>query len=193
MTGSEAGGTGLTTGGRLAPCPPRRSLKGMDTTSLLSDHRPSPTVPTGAEAATTSRLEALDLVRLLAIVGMMATHLLLPVSMAPDAAGPEAVAAQISSVLAEGTSSTLFAVVGGCSLVLASRQRLEAGDRREAVLARLRRAARVMSSGRLLETGPITVPVVLEHVGRGRLAEAPLLLVTSPSLVVLAAVLTLVG
>ena len=165
----------------------------MDTTSLLSDHRPSPTVPTGAEAATTSRLEALDLVRLLAIVGMMATHLLLPVSMAPDAAGPEAVAAQISSVLAEGTSSTLFAVVGGCSLVLASRKRLEAGDRRGAVLAGLLRAAMVMSIGLLLEVVPTTVTVVLVPFGLGMMVAAPLLLVTSPSLVVLAAVLTLVG
>src|SRR5690625_453271 len=92
---------------------------GMNSAPALPDHQSTPADQAGARSALTSRIEALDLVRLLAIVGMMATHLLVPLSMTPEAAGPESAAARIAGVLAEGTSSTLFAVVGGCSLVLA--------------------------------------------------------------------------
>src|SRR5690625_7220426 len=85
---------------------------------------------------------------------MMATHLLVPLSMTPEAAGPESAAARIAGVLAEGTSSTLFAVVGGCSLVLAARTRLLAGDRRRAVRAGGPRGARAAGGGPRRARGP---------------------------------------
>lgn len=148
-----------------------------------------------ADTSTTSlpRLEALDLVRLLAIVGMMATHLLVPLSLAEGAAGPEKAAAGISSIVAQGTSSTLFAVVGGCSLVLASRKRLGAGDRRGAVLAGMLRGALVLGIGLPLELAPTSVVVVLVPFGLGMMVAAPLLLVPGRVLVPLAALLSLVG
>ena len=165
----------------------------MNSAPAPPDHQSIPAEQAGACASPTSRIEALDLVRLLAIVGMMATHLLVPLSMAPEAAGPESAAAQVAGVLAEGTSSTLFAVVGGCSLVLASRQRLMAGDRRGAVLAGVLRGAIVMGLGLLLETVPTTVMVVLVPFGLGMMLTAPLLLVPSRVLLPLAALLSLSG
>src|SRR5699024_7547151 len=94
---------------------------GMNSAPALPLHQSAPADQAGARSALTSRIEALDLVRLPAIVGMMATHLPVPRSMTPEAAGPESAAARIAGVLAEGAASTLFAVVGGCSLVLAAR------------------------------------------------------------------------
>src|SRR5690625_684703 len=68
---------------------------GMNSAPALPDHQSTPADQAGARSALTSRIEALDLVRLLAIVGMMATHLLVPLSMTPEAAGPESAAARI--------------------------------------------------------------------------------------------------
>src|SRR5699024_9776210 len=82
-----------------------------------------------------ARIEALDLVRLLAVLGMIATHLMVPLATVPTASGVERTMAEVTGTLAEGTTSTLFAVLGGASLVLAARGRLRNGDRRGAVLA----------------------------------------------------------
>lgn len=185
--------THLATVGRRARRPPRRSLVGMNSTPVLPDRRTVPATQTGAFAAQPSRIEALDLVRLLAIVGMIATHLLAPLAMDPDAAGLQSAAARVTSVMAEGTASTLFAVVGGCSLVLASSKRLAAGDRRGAVLSGVLRGALVMGFGSLLELVPSSVDVVLVPFGLGMMITAPLLLVPSRFLVLLAAVLSLLG
>ncbi|HJB10997.1 MAG TPA: DUF1624 domain-containing protein [Candidatus Brachybacterium merdavium] len=165
----------------------------MNSAPALPDHQSTPADQAGARSALTSRIEALDLVRLLAIVGMMATHLLVPLSMTPEAAGPERAAARIAGVLAEGTSSTLFAVVGGCSLVLAARTRLLAGDRRGAVLAGVLRGALVTGLGLLLEMVPTSVVVVLVPFGLGMMLTAPLLLVPSRVLLLMVALLSVIG
>ena len=165
----------------------------MNSAPALPDHQSTPADQAGARSALTSRIEALDLVRLLAIVGMMATHLLVPLSMTPEAAGPESAAARIAGVLAEGTSSTLFAVVGGCSLVLAARTRLLAGDRRGAVLAGVLRGALVTGLGLLLEMVPTSVVVVLVPFGLGMMLTAPLLLVPSRVLLLMVALLSVIG
>ncbi|WP_157235755.1 heparan-alpha-glucosaminide N-acetyltransferase domain-containing protein [Brachybacterium sp. P6-10-X1] len=147
--------------------------------------RPARTVP--------ARIEALDLVRLLAVVGMMSAHLLAPLALVPGASGPEAAAARVAHLLTEGTSSTLFAVVGGCSLVLASRRHLADGDRRGAVLAILVRGAVVTALGLLLELAPSPVMVVLVPFGLSMMLTAPLLLLRARVLVAVIAVLTAGG
>lgn len=140
------------------------------------DHQP-------AHERAATRIEALDLVRLLAIVGMMTAHLLAPLALVPDADGIQALLAQVAHVLTEGTSSTLFAVIGGCSLVLATRRRLEIGDRRGAVVSVLVRGACVVAIGLLLELLPSSVMVVLVPFGLAMMLTAPLLLVPSRALV----------
>lgn len=150
------------------------------------DARPS-ALPTPA------RIEALDLVRLLAVIGMMSAHLLAPLALVPGATGTEAAAARIAHLLTEGTSSTLFAVVGGGSLVLASRRRLDDGDRRGAVLAILVRGGVVTLLGLLLELVPSPVMVVLVPFGLTMMLTAPLLLLGNRALVAIIAVLTVAG
>ncbi|MDN5687159.1 MAG: heparan-alpha-glucosaminide N-acetyltransferase domain-containing protein [Brachybacterium sp.] len=153
---------------------------------------PRPASRPSAPAAP-ARIEALDLVRLLAVVGMMSAHLLAPLALVPGASGPEAAAAEVAHLLTEGTSSTLFAVVGGCSLVLASRQRLADGDRRGAVLALLVRGGAVTLLGLLLELVPSPVMVVLVPFGLSMMITAPLLLLRTRVLVAVIGVLTVVG
>ena len=138
------------------------------------------------------RLESLDLVRLLAILGMMAAHLLAPLAMF-GADGLQGAAARVASVLTEGPASTTFAVVGGFSLVLASRSRLLAGDRRGAVLAGALRGALVAGIGLVLGFVPTSVVVVLVPFGIGMMITAPLLLVRSRWLIAIVAVLTAGG
>src|SRR5699024_12406029 len=70
-----------------------------------------------------ARVEALDLVRLRAVLGMIATHLMVPLATVPTASGVERTMVEVTGTLAEGTTSTLFAVLGGASLVLAARGR----------------------------------------------------------------------
>ncbi|MGP5364225.1 heparan-alpha-glucosaminide N-acetyltransferase domain-containing protein [Brachybacterium tyrofermentans] len=139
------------------------------------------------------RIEALDLVRLLAIIGMMTAHLLAPLALMPDAGGTQGPLARVAHVLTEGPSSTLFAVIGGCSLVLATRRRLERGDRRGAVASVMVRGACVTLIGLLLELLPSSVMVVLVPFGLAMMITAPLLLVPTRLLVPLIAVLAVGG
>ncbi|MCG7308851.1 heparan-alpha-glucosaminide N-acetyltransferase domain-containing protein [Brachybacterium sp. ACRRE] len=150
--------------------------------------------PSPSDVATRpARLEALDLARLVAIVGMMTAHLLVPLGAAPGGSAWQNAAARIASVLTEGTSAALFAVIGGCSLVLASRKRLAAGDRAGAVRSGIVRGAVVLAIGLLLGFVPTWVVVVLVPFGLGMMITAPLLLCSSRVLAAIALVLTAVG
>src|SRR5699024_2796413 len=91
--------------------------RGRPGTLVRMTHAPPRPVLTSSAPAAPARIEALDLVRLLAVIGMISAHLLAPLALVPGATGPEAAAARIAHLLTEGTASTLFAVIGGCSLV----------------------------------------------------------------------------
>ncbi|MFC0673237.1 heparan-alpha-glucosaminide N-acetyltransferase domain-containing protein [Brachybacterium hainanense] len=143
--------------------------------------------PTGS-----GRIEALDLVRLLAILGMMATHLLGPLALL-QVGGVQGAAASAAEVLTTGIASTTFAVVGGFSLVLAARGRLAAGDRRGAVLSTMARGALVIAIGMVLGFVPTSVVVVLVPYGVTMILAAPLLLVRSRWLLAIAGGLALTG
>ena len=149
--------------------------------------------PTQEPGPASDRIEALDLVRLLALIGMMTAHLLAPLALMPDAGGIQGPLARAAHVLTEGPSSTLFAVIGGCSLVLATRRRLERGDRRGAVASVMVRGACVTLIGLLLELLPTSVMVVLVPFGLAMMITAPLLLVPTRLLVPLIAVLAVGG
>lgn len=121
---------------------------------------------------------------------MFVTHLFIPLGGAPGLTG---LAARAGSVLAEGNASTLFAVVGGCSLVLASRARIARGDRRGAVVQALTRGALVTAIGLLLGFIPTTITVVLVPLGLAMMIAAPLLLVRSRYLIAVVVVLAATG
>jgi hypothetical protein len=152
-----------------------------------------PSAPQSTSRSAASRIEALDLVRLVAIVGMMTTHLLVPLAQGAGGAAWQQALARAGEVLTEGPSATLFAVIGGCSLVLSTRGRLRAGDRRGAVLSGVTRGALVLAIGLLLGYVPTSVIVVLVPFGLGMMLTAPLLLCSDRVLIAIAAVLALVG
>src|SRR5699024_12597 len=136
--------------------------------------------PPGGARTATARIEALDLARLLAILGMMAVHLLAPLALDPASTGIQGHLARAADALAAGSASTLFAVIGGCSLVLATRRPLARGECGRAVASVLVRGACVTLLG-------------LVPFGLSMMLTAPLLLVPSRVLVPLLGVLALGG
>lgn len=130
-----------------------------------------------------SRLQGIDLARLVAVAGMMAAHTLSWSEPAPAAV----------TALVDGPPSTLFAVLGGVSVVLAARARLAAGDRGGAVRSTLARGAVVALLGVLIAPLASAVYVVLVPFGVAIAVAAPLLLARSWLLAALAAAITVGG
>ena len=126
----------------------------------------------------------IDLARLVAVAGMMAAHTLLLSEPRP----PAAVVA-----LVDGPPSTLFAVLGGVSVVLAARARLAAGERRSAIGATVVRGIVVALLGVVVEPLATAVHVVLVPFGISIAIAGPLLLLPSGAIALLAAGLWLVG
>jgi uncharacterized membrane protein len=113
-----------------------------------------------------SRLIGIDLARLVAVAGMMAAH-----TLGWDEPEPAAVVALI-----DGPPSTLFAVLGGVSVVLAARARLAAGDRGGAVRSTLMRGLLVAALGLVVIPFAPAVYVVLVPFGAAIAAAAALVL-----------------
>ncbi|WP_404312856.1 SRPBCC domain-containing protein [Agrococcus terreus] len=114
----------------------------------------APTDP-GAGPRGARRLVGIDLARLVAIAGMMAAHVVLEPGTTP--------AAVVWAV--DGPPSTLFAVLGGTSVVLASRARLAAGQPWAARRALVARGLVVALIGLLVEPFASAVYVVLVPFG----------------------------
>ncbi|MCH1883796.1 hypothetical protein [Agrococcus sp. ARC_14] len=131
----------------------------------------------------TARLVGIDLARLVAVAGMMAAH-----TLSWGEPPPAAVVA-----LTEGPPSTLFAVLGGVSVVLAARSRLAAGDRWGAVRSTIARGAVVALLGLLVAPFATAVFVVLVPFGVTIAVAGLLLLAPSWLLLVLAAGIGLFG
>lgn len=125
----------------------------------------------------------IDLARLVAVVGMMAAHTL---------GWTEEVPAAVVALI-DGPPSTLFAVLGGVSVVLAARARLAAGDRAGAVRSTLARGAVVALLGILIAPLATAVYVVLVPFGVAIAVAGPLLLAPSWLLGALAATIGVVG
>lgn len=119
------------------------------------------------------RLVAIDLARFVAIVGMMAAHLLV----LGDHTG------WLAWVTA-GFPSTLFAVLGGFGLVFSSRRYLVLGQRRAAVAAGLTRGLGVVTVGLLLELlPPHPIAVVLVYFGSALMVGSLLVIVPNRFLI----------
>lgn len=116
------------------------------------------TLPPGA------RLAGLDLARFLAIAGMIVAH-----TVPHDEQGP------VAGWLVTGNASTLFAVVSGFSVALASRRYLEAGDAWAARAALLARGACVIAVGLVLAVLQQQAVIVLVYLGVALWLAVPLL------------------
>ncbi|WP_371740088.1 heparan-alpha-glucosaminide N-acetyltransferase domain-containing protein [Frigoribacterium sp. VKM Ac-2836] len=127
----------------------------------------------------------LDLARFVAIVGMMCVHLM------PTAGTPGAV--EWLSSITEGNASTLFAVIGGVSVVLATRRYLEHGHGAAARWALLTRALLVMILGATLGLMPGNIVVVLVYFGAAMIFCIPLLGVRPSRLLAGAGLLAALG
>ncbi|MFC7431466.1 MULTISPECIES: heparan-alpha-glucosaminide N-acetyltransferase domain-containing protein [unclassified Agrococcus] len=130
--------------------------------------------------ASAGRVVAIDLARWLAIVGMMSAHLLSSVAGSwTGATDAEARAADVVLAGANGNASSLFAVLAGVSLVLASRSLLADGRRTAALRAVLGRAIVVGAVGVVLAACMPPVYVVLNYLAFAMVVAAPLLLAPS--------------
>ncbi|WP_051223200.1 heparan-alpha-glucosaminide N-acetyltransferase domain-containing protein [Agrococcus lahaulensis] len=129
-----------------------------------------------------TRLVGIDLARLTAVAGMMAAHTVLWEEPAPGVVA-----------LVDGPPSTLFAVLGGVSVVLASRQRLAAGDRAGAMRSTLARGAVVALLGILVAPLATAVFVVLVPFGVSIVLAGLLVTLPSWALAALAAALWAAG
>ncbi len=130
-----------------------------------------------------ARFVGIDLARLLAVVGMMAAHTL---------GGGEGPPAAVVALI-DGPPSTLFAVLGGVSVVLAARARLAAGDRGGAMRSILVRGLVVAVLGFLVIPFAAAVYIVLVPFGVAIMAASVLVLLPSWLLAVLAAALAAAG
>ncbi len=129
------------------------------------------------------RFWGIDLARFLAIVGMMAAHLLVLRS-----------SSSWLPVVTAGFPSTLFAVIGGFGLVFAARRYVEMGNRKAALAAGITRGALILFLGLLLELlPPHPIAVILVYYGAALLVLAPAIYVSSRILVLLAIALAFVG
>ncbi len=126
------------------------------------------------------RIVGIDLARLLAIVGMMAAHLLVPQG-SPD----------WLRTFTDGYPSALFAVLGGFGMVFTSRSSLLGERKLQAVTALMIRGALVTLIGTvmlLLPDHPIAV--VLIYYGTALILAAPFILLPTPALILSATFLS---
>ncbi|SDH66844.1 heparan-alpha-glucosaminide N-acetyltransferase domain-containing protein [Agrococcus jejuensis] len=131
-------------------------------------------------SATASRVVAIDVARWLAIVGMMSAHLLS--SVAASWTGGTDAQAHVADVViagANGNASSLFAVLAGVSLVLATRSLLARGARGAALRSVVGRAIVVGAVGVVLASTAPPVYVVLNFLAFAMVVAAPLLLAPS--------------
>ena len=83
--------------------------------------------PAARPARQRVRYVGIDLARFIAIAGMMAAHLLAPLAMFPGVSDSDRELAMGTSLISNGAPAALFAVLGGVSIVFATRKQLSSG------------------------------------------------------------------
>ncbi|KAM9863440.1 heparan-alpha-glucosaminide N-acetyltransferase domain-containing protein [Leucobacter sp. BZR 635] len=106
-----------------------------------------------------ARYIGIDLARFLAVIGMMANHLVAIVGSNPTASLLDQRAAEIATTLTSGIAAVLFAVLGGVSAVFASKRALAAGRRGAAVIGIVLRGLILIALG--LWLGALNVPIIV--------------------------------
>lgn len=129
------------------------------------------------------RVVAIDLARFIAIVGMMAAHLLTSVIYLP----------WIENVTS-GFPSTLFAVLGGFGVVFSSRKYLAQGRKAASLVAISSRGLVVIAIGLVMEVFPDhPIAVILVYYGFAIIVGSILVLIPSIPLLALTAVVSIGG
>jgi hypothetical protein len=126
------------------------------------------------------RLVGLDIARFVAVLGMMSAHL--------TERGESWL-----FVVSDGNASTLFAVIGGLSIVLATRRYLDAGARAAACWALAARAVAVIGIGLTLGLLGSPAIIVLVYFGSAMLCTLPFLFAPTWVLVLSATALAVAG
>ena len=129
--------------------------------------------PAGARPR--ARYVGVDLARLLAVIGMMAAHLVAVNAGAPGTSELDIRAAEIAEMLTTGIAAPLFAVLGGLSAVFATRRALSTGRVGAAIASIALRGVILVLLG--LALGYIVSPivVVLVYYGVAMILVAPLI------------------
>ena len=143
----------------MPPAHRSRILEHMDRT--LRAPASSTTGPLRANA----RYVGIDLARFLAVVGMIANHLVAIVAMSPTSSEFDQRAGEIATTLTSGIAAALFAVLGGVSAVFASRRALAAGRTGAAITAIVLRGLVLIVIGLLLGGLDSPIIVVLAYYG----------------------------
>ena len=130
------------------------------------------------------RIAAIDLARLVAIIGMMCSHLLTEFTVLPGS---------LVTTMTHGFPSTLFAVVAGVGSAIAADRPSRRGRDREAAGAQLARGLTVALIGVALAAMPTFVAVVLVPLGVAIMVIAPLLRATTATLSAIAIGLAITG
>lgn len=136
------------------------------------------------------RYVGIDLARFIAIVGMMAAHLLTVNRFIPTASEFDRGLADGAEVVTNGTAAALFAVLGGLSMVFATRRLLREGRTGSAIGAIMVRGVVLIVIGLLLGLIENGIVVVLAYYGVAMILVAPF--IAAPGWV-LASVATVLG
>lgn len=137
------------------------------------------------------RYIGIDLARFIAIAGMMAAHLLAPLAMFPGVSDSDRELAMGASFISNGAPAALFAVLGGVSIVFATRKQLSSGLVGKAMASVAVRGVVLIVLGVLLGFVDNNIIVILAYYGVAMILVAPLIKAKSWVLASLAAVLGL--
>lgn len=156
--------------------------------STLSPDRAAPKAR-GASA----RYIGIDLARFLAVIGMMANHLVAIVGENPEASLLDQRAAEIATTLTSGIAAALFAVLGGVSAVFASRRALADGRTGAAIVSIMLRGVILIVIGLALGALLSPIIVVLAYYGASLILVSVFIAARSWVIAVAAGVLWLAG
>ena len=137
------------------------------------------------------RYIGVDLARFIAIAGMMAAHLLAPLASFPGVNDADRELASGVGLVSNGAPAALFAVLGGVSIVFATRKQLSNGLTGKAMLSVVVRGVVLIVLGVLLGFVDNNIIVILAYYGVAMILVAPLITLKNWMLASLATVLAL--
>ena len=137
------------------------------------------------------RYIGVDLARFIAIAGMMAAHLLAPLASFPGVNDADRELASGVGLVSNGAPAALFAVLGGVSIVFATRKQLSNGLTGKAMLSVVVRGVVLIVLGVLLGSVDNNIIVILAYYGVAMILVAPLITLKNWMLASLATVLAL--
>lgn len=140
-----------------------------------------------------ARYVGIDLARLLAVIGMMANHLVAIASSMPGATDADVRAAEVATTLTSGIAAVLFAVLGGVSAVFATKRSLARGRKGQAAASLIIRGAILIVLGLALGELKTPIIVVLTYYGAAMIIASLFIAASTRVIAIVAAALWLAG